>query len=334
LTVLATLSNILVAVTNNLGTVTNVLGPYSSNIVSTSTVTFSTNHVLSVSLCTVSTNGTTNSSSVVGNLQGIGRVQFVRVSDGNYDYSRGVFYTPITNQYPMVLKRNGQASTVVFQRVVTTPDFLFAAKDMELGSGSSYVHGWAWYRTDLNFNQNNVETIPGGPGGATLAGPGTIEPTTSTIVYTKVGADFVNIWPSFMNGPGAAYSRYFIWSSFDGTTNTPVIYPNGTSIANLSAESLIQISPATLPDGTNGVPYPGGGVTNVTLSATGGQSPYTWLLATNSAGLPPNLALSSAGVISGTPTNCVTNAPYDNIQIQMNDSGGRSVIMNYSIAIH
>jgi hypothetical protein len=111
-----------------------------------------------------------------------------------------------------------------------------------------------------------------------------------------------------------------------------VIYPNGTSIANLAAEALIQISPPPpiLPDGTNGVPYPGGNVTNVTLSATGGQSPYTWSLTANSAGLPPNLTLSAGGVISGTPTNSAT---YDNIQIQMNDSSGRSVIMNYSITI-
>jgi hypothetical protein len=325
LTVLAPLSNIVVAVTNILGTVTNSVG-FTTNIISTSVVTFSTNHVLSVIICNVSTNGTTNSSSVVGNLQGIGRVQFVRVSDGNYNYLTKQFYNPVTNQYSMVVTRNGQASTVTFQRVVTAPDFVFAAKDMELGSGGAYWHNVGYYRTDLNFNESNIGTVPG-PGGTSLAGPGTIEPTTSTITYNKVGPDFGNIQSSYLSGPDTAYSRYFIWGSFDGTTNVPVIYPNGTSIANLSAEALIQISPPppALPDGTNAVAY------SVTLSATGGQSPYTWSLTANSAGLPPGLTLSPGGVISGTPTS---SAIYDNIAIQMNDSSGRSVIMNYSITIH
>ena len=314
---------IVVATTNVLGTVTNVLGPFSSNVVSTSIITFSTNHLLWATLCTPAPGTTNSSTSVVGNLQGIGRIQFVRVADGNFDPSRGVFYTPMTNQYSMVLRQNdGQPRVVTFQRVVTAPDFVFRAQDMESGPDGPYLHRDQFTRS-LVLNQSNE--------GAGLAGPGTIDPP-SVITYNKVGVDFVNLSGPFMSGPDAAYGRWFIWGSFDGTTNAPVIYPNGTSIANLAAEALIQISPPPpiLPDGTNGVPYPGGNVTNVTLSATGGQSPYTWSLTANSAGLPPNLTLSAGGVISGTPTNSAT---YDNIQIQMNDSSGRSVIMNYSITI-
>ena len=43
----------------------------------------------------------------------------------------------------------------------------------------------------------------------------------------------------------------------------------------------------------------------VTLAATGGTAPYTWTVAAGSA-LPAGLTLSSAGVISGTPTTAET----------------------------
>jgi len=56
----------------------------------------------------------------------------------------------------------------------------------------------------------------------------------------------------------------------------------------------IQLSPATLPDGRVGMPY------SQTLTASGGTPPYTFAVAPGS--LPPGLSLSSAGVLSGTPT--------------------------------
>jgi len=69
-----------------------------------------------------------------------------------------------------------------------------------------------------------------------------------------------------------------------------------------SAATEIVISPApkitttTLPNGASGTAYPA-----TTLQATGGAGALTWGLASGST-LPAGLALSSAGVISGTPT--------------------------------
>jgi len=55
------------------------------------------------------------------------------------------------------------------------------------------------------------------------------------------------------------------------------------------------VQTVVLPPGSVGVTYP-----STTLQATGGVSPYTWVV--DSGTLPAGLSLSSAGVISGTPT--------------------------------
>jgi hypothetical protein len=64
----------------------------------------------------------------------------------------------------------------------------------------------------------------------------------------------------------------------------------------VSGTSLISITTnATLPSGTVGTLY------SQTLTASGGVTPYTWTLI--SGALPAGLSLTSAGVISGTPTS-------------------------------
>ena len=132
-----------------------------------------------------------------------------------------------------------------------------------------------------------------------------------------------------MIGPSGAAKAY-LWGSFDGTTNAPVVYPNGTSLENLANEAVIQISPPppALPTGTNGVAY------NVTFTATGTSGAVTWTLANVSAGLPPGLnPLSPNGVLSGTPTQSGT---FDNIVVQMTDSSTppRVVQTSYSLTIN
>lgn len=58
----------------------------------------------------------------------------------------------------------------------------------------------------------------------------------------------------------------------------------------------LQITNAALPRGNVGMEY------QLQLGATGGQPPYHWQLATDSASLPPGLSLNSSGLLSGKPT--------------------------------
>jgi len=71
----------------------------------------------------------------------------------------------------------------------------------------------------------------------------------------------------------------------------------GSFPSSVSASSSLTITTTSLPAGTVGVAY------SVSLAASGGQTkpPYSWSLAKEDR-LPPGLRLSSAGVISGTPT--------------------------------
>ena len=62
----------------------------------------------------------------------------------------------------------------------------------------------------------------------------------------------------------------------------------------ITVNVVLMVTTASLPNGVQGTPY------SQTLTATGGTGTNTWTLASGS--LPAGLALSTAGVISGTPT--------------------------------
>jgi hypothetical protein len=238
---------------------------------------------------------------------------------------------------------NSQSVMLTFQRVVTTPDFIFSAADIASGPGSPAPNPVVFsFGRNLNFDQANI--LPG------LAGPGLITPST-TITFDKVGpvyfnyTDFGNLMdgtPYFTETPGndgsdLYYAFYFVWASYNGTTNDPVVYPDGMSLQNLENQVSVQITPNSLPNGTNGAAY-----TPVNFTATGGAFTYSpvpaWTTtslpsAPPSSGLPPGLALVSnpdgTATLSGVPTQSGTFDFY----LIMTDTLGRSVQWFYSVTI-
>ncbi len=95
-----------------------------------------------------------------------------------------------------------------------------------------------------------------------------------------------------------------------------------------SGSFTIRINPAlvitttSLPSGTVGTSY-----TATTLAATGGTPPYTWSLA--SGALPGGLSVSSAGVISGTPTAAGTFS----VTLKVTDSAQATATQSYSVTV-
>ncbi|HEY0218877.1 MAG TPA: Ig-like domain repeat protein [Afipia sp.] len=88
------------------------------------------------------------------------------------------------------------------------------------------------------------------------------------------------------------------------------------------SSSTFVTSPATLPSGGVGVPYP-----SVQLSTLGGIAPYTYAL--TSGGLPGGLTLSAGGILSGTPTTA-GNFP---ITVTATDNFGATGAQAYVISI-
>ena len=84
----------------------------------------------------------------------------------------------------------------------------------------------------------------------------------------------------------------------------------------------LTIAPASLPGGTVGTAY------SQQLSTTGGTAPYTYALASGSM-LPAGLTLTSAGLLSGTPTAAGTYT----FTIQVTDNSARAGVTNYTQTI-
>jgi hypothetical protein len=172
---------------------------------------------------------------------------------------------------------------------VTTPDFIFTAEDM--GGGPADINVWADWRRNVNFNTTHV--LPG------VAGPGTID-AFSQITFNKVGPILYNtIQTNFAwMDQFSAVPTHALWGSFDDSTNAPVVYPNGTSIAFLENQLMMQVTTTTLPPGKVNVAY-----TTQLLGSGGSGAPYNWSLAPDSP--PPPAWLGSTvpanGQFSGTP---------------------------------
>jgi len=156
-----------------------------------------------------------------------------------------------------------------------------------------------------------------------LAGPGTMEPGIP-IVFNKVGPIYENSAPAFLDEAGQLL--WFIWGSFDGSTNAPIVYPNGTSIDSIENQIFIQITPSgpALPDGQIAVPY------SSSFTVNGGTAPYGWSLTPGSPGLPLGLGLNPAsGQISGIP---IEEGVFD-FSIRLMDAASRFIDRPYTISI-
>jgi hypothetical protein len=219
--------------------------------------------------------------------RGIEKITFVKTA---YDSLLGQFYAPQTNFFTMTTVTNSTNWVQTFQRVATTPDFLFTAVD-ELPGPAAPPMVYSDVTRTINFNQANV--LPG------LAGPGTIDPPT-TITFNKSGPIFYN---TVTNNEYSLDERTAVqeamWASYDNSTNAPVLYPDGASITSLESQMLMQVTSVTLPPAYTNTLY------STQLTGTGGSGQYNWSLAPNSPPPPSWLGLTpvpSSGQLSGTPT--------------------------------
>jgi hypothetical protein len=271
-----------------------------------SLISYFTNHAFYVQPVTCVTGIGSNTASL---FQGIDGVSFVR---HDFDSLLGRFFEPITNDYVMHEITNGVIVTRSVRRVVTQPDFLFRAVDYIGGPAVTPFATRPYVASPFNFNAPS-----GGPG------PGTIE-SPSTITFNKGFPLFENqiLLPFTFLGESSQILKIG-FGSFDGTTNPPIIYPNGATLAALESSVLMPISPNALNSAKVGVPY------TVQFSSLGGQAPLTFSLAPGSNPLPTGFTFASDGTFTGSPT---VDGTFE-FTVRLVDSGGRINDRLYTLVI-
>ena len=158
--------------------------------------------------------------------KGVDKIEFVLGANAG---GLGNFLT-ITNTYQddYFDSTNGGWMTQSTERVLTQPDIMFTAEDLGFTDGGSPI---GIRRSETTDWANNSALN----GQAALAGPGVILPTV-VIAFSKVGAFIYNSEESNLDEQFGTAG--FVWGSFDGTTNAPVIYPDGVTIQDLERQIM------------------------------------------------------------------------------------------------
>jgi len=125
------------------------------------------------------------------------------------DSQSGAFL-PTTNCYTDSFITNGVLAQQQLIRVVSQPDFLFSAGDVT--DGNPDVSSYSRIGTT---NWLNNATANGNTNGA---GPGVIQPQVQ-FIFNKLGRLL------YTSGNLTINDQSEYWASFDGSTNTPVVYP-------------------------------------------------------------------------------------------------------------
>ncbi len=172
-------------------------------------------------------------------------------------------------------------------------------------------------------------TTPSLPGGGvgiaysqTLTASGGVSPYTWSIASGSLPNGLSLSSNGQITGtPTATGTSSFSVKVTDSETPTA---QSATANLSITISNPLQIITSGLPVGVVNTPYPGD-----SLSASGGNPPYTWSVSTGS--LPAGLLLTaSTGMISGTPTQTGTF----NFTAQVTDSTAQTATANLSITIN
>ncbi|MBX5467446.1 MAG: cell wall-binding repeat-containing protein [Firmicutes bacterium] len=162
----------------------------------------------------------------------------------------------------------------------------------------------------------------GSPYSASLQASGGVPPYTWSLVSGSAMPPGLTLAANgqISGTPTAAGTTTFTVQVADAET------PPATAKATLSltvnagtSASALAITTATLPGASVGSAY------SVNLQATGGTPPYTWAVTNGS--LPPGLTLTSAGVLSGTPTEPGSGPTFFTVTVTDAQGSSQSAIL-------
>lgn len=163
----------------------------------------------------------------LGTLGGVGKIHFVKVA---YDSILGTtFHTNIVIFTTTVIT-NGQVSQLSVTRTLPAPDIVFTAANLTQGAFINNTNDTTYINRTVTFV---ATTVPASGGGGTV--PSVFSPA-AVVTFNNVGPLYYNLSPSFLSQANGLYP-VFIWGSFDGSTNPPIVYPQGTSLNELEQEA-------------------------------------------------------------------------------------------------
>jgi hypothetical protein len=200
------------------------------------------------------TNATTTGAGGVGGVGGVGNalaqpvvaanavrpgIDQIVLEETNYDSLLGEFFTPLNISYTETIVTNGFAIKQNVVRNITAPDLVFDAKDLQAAFGQTPL-AFTYVTTSHNMTFINGDTVDSDPGDDW--GPGLIQNgsiTFNTVRLMPEAIGFLDpVEPFFGQNNGVfPNSIGVIWAAFDGSTDAPVVFPQGIDFEEI--ESLV-----------------------------------------------------------------------------------------------
>lgn len=164
---------------------------------------------------------------------GVDKVTFIRAE---FDSILGQFFTPITSVYVDTFVTNGVQRSQAVLRVITVPDLLFGAADLNDVAEPGGIPASALVRTVTDGWQNSDNI---GFNASRRAGPGVILPPIQ-IIFNNVGFINVDVATGFAGNAVFGFNvfPFLLWGAFDGTTNDPVVFSQGGNVTLQQLEQL------------------------------------------------------------------------------------------------
>jgi hypothetical protein len=159
---------------------------------------------------------------------GLGKIRFERLTNAiitgtNFVHTNSYSVAFMTNRFGVITMVTNE-----FRSVNTQPDFLFRAADLGVVTPSGQpVLGDRTLNLVSNAALNTTDpTGVGGPGN--IFGP-------TVFSYSNTGPVLFNTLPGTANEATARnFGEGFVWGSFDGSTNPPIVFPRDITLEDVS----------------------------------------------------------------------------------------------------
>lgn len=202
--------------------------------------------------------GTTNTldNAYTGLLGGVEKITFKKVA---FDSYIGTAYASNVISFTITTETNFKVQQLTVWRTNVTPDIIITATNLLNTPAAS---------EDEPFTRTVAFLAAPTGGVAPGNGPEVISPTM-TITFNSAGPIYYNVNTSMISDTSVYLYPYFQLGSYDGSTNAPIVFPQGFNLAALDALEL------TAPNSQANSPFNPVVSTNTTASGASGSGTGT-----------------------------------------------------------